>query len=290
MSQLYIFHHVFKTGGTTFNLSYLPAAFAPEEAFVLRGSGGVNSEDLQRVRTFSVEQRARLKLIAGHNTGDLRPAYPNARFLSLVRDPVTRSASAYLHCKHHEDSWELTGRKIQEDNLSLGEFVEANWFNKAHNLQTRLLLGPEFMSNEPRSDAEITAAIRCRFHLVGYTEALELFLFYLHITEGFPLVLFNNRLVRREHATFQPTADDMNMIEKYNRLDGAFYRCARNEFDRKVGEVWTDKAEQLYGRYSEALELYRRTTHGDSNAPPLQWGPEGKGPPDNTATLSRIDG
>jgi hypothetical protein len=27
MAHLYIFHHVFKTGGTSFNLSYLPAEF-----------------------------------------------------------------------------------------------------------------------------------------------------------------------------------------------------------------------------------------------------------------------
>jgi hypothetical protein len=95
MTELYIFHHVFKTGGTSFNLSYLPAAFLPEETFVLRGSREPNREDLQRALAFSNEQRSRLKMIAGHNTGELRPSYPNARFLSLARDPVARSISAY---------------------------------------------------------------------------------------------------------------------------------------------------------------------------------------------------
>jgi Sulfotransferase family len=263
---------VFKTGGTSFNLSYLPAAFLAEETFVLRGSREPNREDLRRALTFSNEQRSQLKMIAGHNTGELRSSYPNARFLSLARDPVARSISAYLHCKHHEDSWELTGRKMEENNMSLAEFVEANWFDKAHNFQTRLLLGAEVASDPaPKSDAEITAAIRSRFHLIGYTEALELFLFYLHVTDGFPLVLFNKRLVRKEASTFQPTEEDLKVIEHYNRLDREFYRCARNEFDRKVAEVRTKETARLYGKYLEALELYRRTTQGNQYATPLRW-------------------
>src|SRR5579871_3415749 len=139
MSEIYIFHHVFKTGGTTFNFSYVPAAFGPGEAFVLRGDDEGNLEDRRRAMAFTREERARLKLIAGHNTGDLRPHYPEARYLSLVRDPVERSLSAYLHYKHHPDTWERTGRVIHETNMSIAEFVEANWFNKAHNWQTRLL-------------------------------------------------------------------------------------------------------------------------------------------------------
>lgn len=274
MSRLYIFHHVFKTGGTSFNLSYLPGAFAPEEIFVLRGSRGLNEEDLERVMAFSTEQRNRLKVIAGHNTGALRPSYPHARFLSLVRDPVARAISAYLHAKHHKDSWELTGRKIQEENMSLGEFVEANWNDEMYNCQSRLLLGPEWAANAPPDEPEVIAAIRSRFHLIGYTEALELFLFYLYVTEGFPLVLFNNRLVRKERAGFRPTDEDVSVIHRHNELDRVFHTCARNEFDRKVAEVWTDETEQLYRQYLAALELYRQTTEERPGATPVRWFPE----------------
>jgi hypothetical protein len=271
MGHLYIFHHVFKTGGTSFNLSYVPAAFLPDEAFVLRGSQEPNREDLQRALACSNEERKRLKLIAGHNTGQLRHSYPDARFISLVRDPIARSISAYLHCKHHPESWEITGRRIQEEKMSLARFVEANWFDKAHNYQSRLLLGPEFAWNESINDADITSAIRSRFHLVGYTEALELFLFYLHLTEGFPLVLYNKRLVRKEASSFRPCAEDMKVMEQYNRFDRQFYRCARNEFNLKLAQVWTKETEELYGQYSAALEVYRRTTQGDPSATPLRW-------------------
>jgi hypothetical protein len=277
MREIFIFHHVFKTGGTSFNLSYIPAAFGAEEAFVIRGSEGVNEEDRRRAIAFSAAERARLRLISGHNTGELRPHYPDAYFLSLVRDPMERSISAYLHYKHHSDSWERTGREIHEKNIGLAEFVEANWFNKAHNLQTRLLLGPEFIAGEPRSDAEITAAIRSRFCVIGYTEAFERFLCYLRVTRGFPLVLFNKRLVRKERAPFRPTPDDLEAIERYNRLDHAFYRCARAEFDRKIAEVWTNGVEREFRRYTEDLDLYRGSTNEDPSATPLRWTPRDAG-------------
>lgn len=269
--MLYIFHHVFKTGGTSFNLSYLPAAFEPDEVFVLRGSAGQNGEDLDRAVGFATGERNRLKLIAGHNTGELRPHYPGARFLSLVREPVSRTVSSYLHSRYHEDAWEISGRRIQEENVDLSSFVEANWFGKERNLQSRLLLGLEFIQNGPATDVAMTERIRQRFHLIGYTEAFELFLFYLHVTEGFPLVLFNNRLVRKERATFQTTAADVAVIERYNQFDRDLCRCARAEFDRKTAEIWTSELDGMYQRYLEALDSYRQETQGDPNAAPLRW-------------------
>jgi hypothetical protein len=76
-------------------------------------------------------------------------------------------------------------------------------------------------------------------------------------------VLFNKRLVCKEASTFRPTEHDLKVIERYNRLDHAFYRCVRTEFDRKVTEIWRKETEQLYGKYLKALELYRRTSQSD---------------------------
>ncbi|HLW75797.1 MAG TPA: hypothetical protein VKS01_02410 [Bryobacteraceae bacterium] len=212
-------------------------------------------------------------MIAGHNTDVLRPYYPDASYLSLVRDPVERSISMYLHYKHHPDSWERTGKKIHENNIGLGEFMDANWFHKAHNLQTRLLLGERFMTKEPREESAMLAAIRARFYLIGYTEAHEKFLFYLHLTCAFPLVLFNKRLVRRERTDFHPSQSDLEAVERQNRLDRALYRCARQEFDRRTAEVWTPAVDDLYRRYMAAIDEYRRSTKENPDATPLVWSP-----------------
>lgn len=69
----YIFMHIAKTGGTTFNLSYLPAAFNPDEVFVLRGFRAFNIEDREWLSHLPEWQKRRFKMIAGHNTASLRP-------------------------------------------------------------------------------------------------------------------------------------------------------------------------------------------------------------------------
>ena len=212
-------------------------------------------------------------MVSGHNAGKLRGFYPEARFLTLVREPVARAISSYLHAKYHHDAWEHTGRKFQELGMSLAQYVEANWLEQQHNLQSGILLGSASDHNALNNDEEMIATIRSRFHLVGYTEAVELFLFYLHLTEGFPLVLFNNRLVRQERATFQATAEDLAVIERHNQLDRRIYCAARMEFDRKVGEIWSNETEQFYRKYLEALELYRSETQRNPNATPLRWPP-----------------
>jgi Sulfotransferase family len=279
---MYVFDHIYKTGGTTFNFSYLPSAFDPDEVLVLRGSREGNREDLQSAMALSTEQTARLRLISGHNAGKLRSRYLDARFLTLVRDPVARAISSYLHAKYHEDGWENVGRRIQEQGTSLAQFVKTRR-QVQRDYQSRILLGykptrwlgPRLRIGSrrraPQNHAEIIATIGSRFHLVGYTEAIELFLFYLHVTEGFPLVLFNNRLVRQERATFQATAEDLAVIERYNQLDRRIYCAARMEFDRKVGEIWSNETEQFYRKYLEALELYRSETQRDPGATPVRW-------------------
>ena len=45
------------------------------------------------------------------------------------------------------------------------------------------------------------------------------------------------------------------------------------EFDRKVGEIWSNETEQFYRKYLEALELYRSETQRNPNATPLRWPP-----------------
>ena len=138
----YVFDHIFKTGGTSFNLSYLPRAFAAEELLLLHGSREANLEDLQSAMALSVDQRAGLKVVSGHNAGKLRGFYPEARFLTLVREPVARAISSYLHAKYHHDAWEHTGRKIQELGMSLAQYVEANWLEQQHDLQSGIRSAP----------------------------------------------------------------------------------------------------------------------------------------------------
>ena len=265
MEIIYIFDHIPKTAGTSFNLAYLPGAFAPEKLFVLRGSRDENLADLQKARNFSKQELDPLQVIAGHHTGQLRGVFPQeTRFLTLVRNPAERGISSYLHARFHKDAFERIGRELWAENIGLARFIEEDRVARRspgsvslHDGQAKVVLGAEDLSNVPRTEEEITEAIRSRYHLVGYTEAFEKFLFMLHVTEKFPLALFSNRLVRAERRSWHVSDADLATIARYNRLDQQVYDCARKEFDRRVSAVWTSSLAREYEEYVKALKNFQ---------------------------------
>ncbi len=255
--HLYIFDHISKTAGTTLKFSYVPAAFDAAEALI--------SDSLeQSISSLGREKAASLRFIGGHRAASLRSLFPKARWLTLVRDPVERAISVYLHACHHPEAWALIGREVKARGLSLKAFVEEDFFfrcggepGSVKNQQTRVLLGPGYdarILDDPRAVAEI---IRSRFHLCGCTESFEKFLFLLHVTEGWPLVLFTNRLVRKERLTFQPDPEALAVIERFNRHDAILYNCVRAEFNRRLAAVWTAEVGRLWQAYISALRDYR---------------------------------
>jgi hypothetical protein len=70
-------------------------------------------------------------------------------------------------------------------------------------------------------------------------------------------VLFNNRLVRPERASWHVTDTDLATIERYSRLDRQVYDCVRREFDRRVSAIWTPSLAQQYEEYLAALKKFR---------------------------------
>jgi hypothetical protein len=269
---VYILDHIYKTGGTTFNFSYLLAAFDPDRVLIVRGFLAENTEDLQRLAVLPEDEKRRWTIIAGHNTGRLRPHFPDAKFLTLLRDPVERAVSGYLHALYHHDAWDVIGREITESSMSLAHFVQTDFFAQRHaeffslhDWQAKVLLGAKLADLDLNDAEALTEAIASRFYLAGYTEALELVLFVLHVTDGFPLVLFNNRLVRAEHRTFQPSPADLAEIERHNQRDWAVYRAVRELFDWRVATIWNDARAALWREYNDALESFRRESGGDPN-------------------------
>jgi hypothetical protein len=269
--SLYIFDHIPKTGGTSFNFSYLPAAFSARDVLVLPGHKEENRSAIDHLLLCPAEAFG-YKILSGHNAFRLRKQLGDADWLTLVRDPVERCISSYLHIKFHDDPANHSLRlELDDCGLGLGDFVAQNWWRQRwelgdlHNLQAKVVLGPDFevlLKHREKARAQLNA----RFLLVGYTEAFELFLFAMHLDRGWPLVLFNNRLVRRERETFQLSASDVAKVEAYNAQDRALYDLVRAEFHRKLALLWTSANANLYTRYSTALQQFRKNTSGNLNA------------------------
>lgn len=290
----YIFDHIFKTAGTTFHSAYLPAAFRSEERFVVRGYLTANAEDLKSLAELAPEEKQKLKMIAGHHTGWLRPSFPHAKYFTLIRNPIDRAISAYLHAKYFQDADSLIGKHMREKNIGLSDFVAENFFSKIvekhirdqgisvpgmmendmfarkyanfvslHNRQAETLLGPVASSVELSDSDSIREVIRSRFLVIGYSEKFELFLFFLHRSEGFPLVLFNNFLVRKERENFRPSIGDIDTIKKLNVVDCRLYEIVKADFGRRIAEIWDDECDRLFMSYLAALEEFRTRTGGD---------------------------
>jgi hypothetical protein len=245
---LLVFDHIPKTAGTTFRRSYLIAALPSEERWILAG-GSRNKEDRDRFLSFSPTDRRRIRIVAGHDAETLRPHLPDARFITIVRDPVTRTISSYLHARFHDDGemW----LDVREQNMSLSQFAARYTLP---NSQSRTLLGDDF---EQLDDAAIRQRVEARYALVGYTEAFDEFVFMLHVTEGMPLCLYGNRLVRAERDSYQPSDHDLECVRAANRVDARLHRVVRESFQARV-EGLSDESKAEMRRFLDSLKAHRQ--------------------------------
>lgn len=247
-----VFEHIPKTAGTTFNISYVRAAFLPQERFIVSGEPGERERDFEQLMRMPKSERRKLRMVAGHYLEMFRLVEPEARYISLVRDPIRRVISAYRHFLSDPslDSW---ARNQFGDHISLKDYALHVW---PSNQQAKTLLGGNY---EELTDAELKERLQERFHLVGLTEDFIGFLMYLHFTENMPLCLFNDRNIRHGHAV-EPTEADLEAIRQQNSLDIRLYEIIREDFSARYRRLVTPEMQALAERYRERLNVYRERT------------------------------
>ena len=168
--------------------------------------------------------------MAGHDADLLRPHLPGARFITVVRDPVERTISSYLHARFHEGG-ERLWPDVREQNLSLSQFTDR--YIPA-NAQSRILLGEGY---ERLDDEGISQRLSARYALIGYTEAFDEFVFMLHVTEGLPLCQYGNRLVRAERESYQPPAEDLARVRQVNDVDARLHALVKAAFQSRIAAL-----------------------------------------------------
>ena len=93
-----------------------------------------------------------------------------------------------------------------------------------------------------------------RFHLVGTSDDSRRFVFHLHLFDGFPLLLFNDRLVRPDAQAFHPSERELARVRELTRLDAALYDLVKEKFEERVATTWSGTALADYPAYRAALE------------------------------------
>jgi len=260
----YIFDHIFKTGGTSFHQAYMIFAFREDQRFTISGDLDQNAEDIEALKTVAPEKRRRYRIIAGHSANALRPFFPESRYITLIREPVSRVVSAYLHAKFHPDMRAFLNDAISVEKIAIAEFVEGDFLAKryarfcsVHNYQSEFLCDlPPMGKSDSFDEGELEAAFK-RYYFIGLTEEFHSFLFLLHLTDGFPLTLFTNLLVRKEGNGFVLSEKERALIVQYNRRDVALYELAKERFWAKRERLWNVRVAALWRSYRKALAEFQ---------------------------------
>src|SRR5579875_2500135 len=240
-----VFEHIPKTAGTTF-IECLEAAFPAEERFIVSNKPGEYERDFEQLMRMPKSERRKLRVIAGHFLEMFRLVEPEARYISIVRDPIQRVISEYRHFLDDPNTnpW---ARKQFGDHISLQDYA---YHASEPNRLAKILLSANY---EGLTDAEIKKRLHERFHVIGLTEDFISFVMYLHLTEDMPLCLFNDKNVRRHHHTVELKKADIEAIQQRNSLDIRLYEIIRDDFSARYGRLMTPEIQALAERYRERL-------------------------------------
>jgi hypothetical protein len=227
--------HAHKTAGTTL-AGVLKRAYGMRHCHVYAESAEApyfSAEDLRRIRR---RFYPRLESILGHDVrvyGDLETAVPDIRWVTFLRDPITRTASHYQY-------------DVQRGGVEV-PFEE--WITHAAvpDRQTRIIAGPD-------GTAEGAIALLGRFAFVGLTERFDESLVMLQAEVGLPSIRYAPRWVAPSNEIKTALLSDpasVALLESVNREDTVLYRHVVEEvFPKQVAEYGGD-VEAAVARFRE---------------------------------------
>lgn len=172
-----IFLHIPKTGGMSLTRIALEN-YDSSSVFIIDGLR-VN-ESLNELKELSLEQKTKIKFIAGHNYFETHQFIPNkSTYITILREPIERVISSYYYMLTTPDNpfhKDVVQYKFFEDYLGS---KEGKRFKLHDNFQVRLLSGIRGVGYGECSQEMLEAAkfnLNNSFSLVGLTENFDDFL------------------------------------------------------------------------------------------------------------------
>jgi hypothetical protein len=247
---LIAFVHIPKTAGTALN-SMLARQYSPDEVHevMMRGMSWVvprpvlvprpliSFSKLRRLKA-ALRDRRRVHLVRGHFDLSIMDVLPSdARFFTMLRDPVERAISHYYHYRRmtSDPTHALAMRS------TLSEWVSARGLVEMDNGQTRRLAGEMDLPCgrvTPRTLDRAKSNLAERFAVVGLTERFDESLVLLQRAFGWPRHGFPARNVgdnRPPRAALG--GETLRAIEECNRFDLDLYRFASELFHKAVSGI-----------------------------------------------------
>ncbi|MEP2777074.1 MAG: sulfotransferase family 2 domain-containing protein [Luteolibacter sp.] len=142
------FVHIPKTAGTTLH-KIITHQYPKDKIFIHHDTEGPPSEELAlRV------QAQGASVIMGHFSVGLHEFIPNLRYITCLRDPVSRIASHYRHALNDPSHYLHTEAK----SLSLADYATSGLSGELSNGMTRMLAGMEDFHRDPVDEATFQCA------------------------------------------------------------------------------------------------------------------------------------
>jgi len=259
----FVFVHVPKAAGSTFTA--ILRHHYPGAAF----DGGINV--FQRFeqaipRLEAAATRSDLRAISAEVTFGLADRYlPDARFVTILREPVERTLSQFWFFKAGRGAGLISPRlPPPQPSLTVADAVEAGYL--LDNLQTRLLCGIVSPSDPLPADAleQAERILAQRFFLVGTTEHFDAFLALLNVELGWPTVAYRRTQVNADNRGRETLAtDELRLVEDANMLDRQLYGFARQLLEDALASAGDEVETELEViRRAQALE--RRGRKGEA--------------------------
>jgi hypothetical protein len=228
---LTVFIHIPKTAGTT--LSGVLQTNCPPDAFwrlgnVFKGSAGADEGKLAQIQASGPKlawKTRTMHVLAGHFPFGVREYLPaDARYITLLRDPVARTLSQYSGALAEEA---IPRDASFEDVLAAGTYIYDN-------LQTRMLCG-DIAPFGPVTDEMLERAkenLRTEFLAFGLVDRFDESLVLFQRRLGLRSILYvDQRVASRSRKVRDGFVE---IAESFNRYDIELYRWACEHFDDEL--------------------------------------------------------
>jgi len=107
-----------------------------------RGFGEVHRNHLQFIKSGSLDQKSRLKVLFGHMEFGLHRYFPNgAQYATVLRHPVSRIVSHYNFVRRSPAHY--LHDKVVGEGISVADYIEGTRSKELNNGQVRILFGEE---------------------------------------------------------------------------------------------------------------------------------------------------